>query len=111
MRGERTQRRAVLEALGVHWRDDSIFGLPDDRANDLEQLMREVFNVKICERVGPGCLSTVEFFHRKVARNAEGFSWTHDTQAMAEGFGFNGKKQLEQTKWNISVAPGSKTVA
>ena len=29
---------------------------------------------------------------------------------MANGFGFNGKKQLEQTKWNVSVAPGSKTV-
>ena len=29
---------------------------------------------------------------------------------MAVGLGFNGKKQLEQTKWNVSVAPGSKTV-
>ena len=29
---------------------------------------------------------------------------------MADGFGFNGKKQLEQTKWKLTVAPGSKTV-
>ena len=45
--------------------------------------------------------------------NAEGFTWTHDpkhTLAMADGFGFNGKKQLEQTKWKVTVAPGSKTV-
>ena len=33
----------MLEALGVHWGDDFIFGIPDDRADDLEQLMREVF--------------------------------------------------------------------
>ena len=29
---------------------------------------------------------------------------------MADGFGFNDKKQLEQTKWNVPVALGSKTV-
>ena len=48
-----------------------------------------------------------------MAWNAEGFSWTHDpkhTPAMADGFGFNGKKQLDQMQWNISVAPGSNTV-
>ena len=75
--------------------------------------MREVFKVKICERIGPGFLTSVEVLHRKVAWNAEGFSWTHDprhTLAMADGFGFNGKKQLEQTKWKVTVAPGSKTV-
>ena len=36
---------------------------------------------------------------------------SHDpkhTLAMADGFGFNGKKQLEQTKWKVTVAPGSK---
>ena len=32
---------ATLEALGVHWGDDFIFGIPDDRADDLEHLMRE----------------------------------------------------------------------
>ena len=103
----------TLEALGVHWGDDFIFSIPDDRADDLEQEMREVFKVKICERVGPGCLTSVEFLHRKVAWNAESFSWTHDpkhTLAMADGFGFNGKEQLEQTKWNVTMAPGSKTV-
>ena len=69
---------AMLEALGVHWGDDFIFGIPDDRADDLEQLMREVFKVKICECIGTGFLTAVEFLHRKVAWNAEGFSWTHD---------------------------------
>ena len=104
---------AMLEALGVHWGDDFIFGIPDDRADDLERLMREVFKVKICERIGPGFLTSVDFLHRKVGWNGEGFSWTHDpkhTLAMADGFGFNGKKQLEQTKWKVTVAPGSKTV-
>ena len=32
--------------------NDFIFGIPDDRTDDLEQLMREVFKVKICERIG-----------------------------------------------------------
>ena len=73
--------------------------------------MREVFKVKTCERICPGFLTSVEFLHRKVAWNSESFSWTHDpkpTLPMADGFGFNGKKQLEQ--WNVTVAPGSKTV-
>ena len=69
---------ATLEALGVHWGDDFIFGIPDDRADDLEQLMREMFKVKICERIGPGFLTSVEFLHRRVAWNAEGFFWAHD---------------------------------
>ena len=72
-----------------------------------------MFKVKICERIGPGFLTSVEILHRKVGWNAEGFSWTHDpklTLAMADGFGFDGKKQLEQAKWKVTVAPGSKTV-
>ena len=68
----------MLEAPGVHWGDDFIFGIPDDRADDLEQQMREVFKVKICERIGPGFLTSVEFLYRKVGWNVEGFSWTHD---------------------------------
>ena len=103
----------MLEALGVHWGDDFIFGIPDERADDLEHQMREVFKVKICERIGPGFLTSAEFLHRKVGWIAEGFSWTHDpklTLAMADGFGFLGKKQLEQTKWKVTVAPRSKTV-
>ena len=44
---------ATLEALGLHWRDDIIFSIPDGRADDLEQLMCEMFKVKICERIGP----------------------------------------------------------
>ena len=70
---------AVLEALGVHW-VDIIFSLPGGRANDLEQLMREAFKVKICERVRPGFFFAVEFLHRKVACNTEGFSWTLDAK-------------------------------
>ena len=103
----------MLEALGVHWGDDFIFGIPDDRADDLEQLMREVFKVKICERIGPGFLTSLKFLHRKVGWNAEGFSGRtiRHTLAMADGwFGFNGKKQLEQTKRKVTVALGSKTV-
>ena len=69
---------AMLAAPGVHWVDDFIFGIPDDTADDLEQLMREVFKVKICELIGPEFLTALEFLHRKVAWNAEGFSWTHD---------------------------------
>ena len=71
----------------MHWGDDFIFSFPDDRANDLEQLMREVFKVKVCKRVGSGFLTAVEFLHRKVAWNAAGFSWTHDPKhilAMAD---------------------------
>ena len=58
--------RSVGSAWCVHWGDDFIFGLPDDKANDLEQLMREVFKVRICERVGPGFLTAVEFLQTKV---------------------------------------------
>ena len=93
---------AVMEALGVHWRDDFIFGLPDDRANDLEQLVREVFKVKICGCVGPGFLTAVEFFHRKVEWNAEGFSWTHDpkhTLAMVSMARDNSSKRSGASLW------------
>ena len=74
--------------------------------------MRETFRVRVCERVDPGCLITVEFMRRKVAWNAEDFFWIYDpihTLALAEEFGLVGKKQLEQTK-SIFVAPGSKTM-
>ena len=47
---------AMLDALDVHWGDDFIFGISDDKTDDLEQLMREVSKVKICERIGPGFL-------------------------------------------------------
>ena len=55
---------ATLEALGVHWGYDFIFGIPDDKADDLEQLMREVFKVKTCERIGHGFLTSVELLHK-----------------------------------------------
>ena len=69
-------------------------------------------DVKICERVDPGILTAVEFLHRRVAWNAEEFSWAYDpkhTMAMAEAFGFDGKKQLEQVKWHTQVALESKS--
>ena len=71
------------------------------RANDLEHLMRETFRVRVCERVVPGFLTTVEFMRRKVAWNVEDFFWIYDpthTLASADEFGFVGKKQLDQTK-------------
>ena len=68
--------------LGVHWGDDFIFDIPDDRADDLEQLMREVFKVKISD-----FLTSVKFLHRKVGWNAEGFSWTHDPKHTHTGNG------------------------
>ena len=92
----------------MHWGDDFIFGIPDDRADDLDQLMREVLKVKICERIGPGFLTSLEFVHRRwhgtlkvsPGRTIRNTHW-------ADGFGFNGKKQLEQTKWEITVADGA----
>ena len=86
--------------------------IPGVRANDLEQLMREAFRVRVCERVDPGLLTTVEFMRRKVAWNVEDFFWIYDpihTLAMVDEFGFVGKKQLEQVK-SILVPPGSKTM-
>ena len=98
----------MLEALGVHWRDGFIFGIPDDRADYLEQLMREVFKEKICERIGPGFLTSVEFLHKKVGWNAEGSSKTHDpkhTLAMADGFGStvrsNSSKRSGKSLWRL----------
>ena len=102
---------AMLEALGVHWQDEFIFGIADDRADDVEQLVHEVLT--ICECIGPGFLTSVEFLHRKVGWN-EGFSWTHDPKQThwqwLTGLVSNGKKQLEQAKWKVTVVPGSKTV-
>ena len=74
--------------------------------------MREAFRVRVCERVDLGFLTTVEILHRKVAWNVEDFFRIYDpmhTLALADEFGFVGKKHLEQTK-SILVAPGSKTV-
>ena len=104
--------KATLKTCGVYWGDCFIPAFSDDRANDLEQLMREAFKVKICEHVDPGFLTTVKFLHRKVAWNAEDPSWFYDpkyTLVMADEFSFDGQKQLEQRK-SILVAPGSKTV-
>ena len=102
---------ATLKKCGVHLGDGFIPAISDDRANDVEQLMRESFKVKICDHVDSGFLTTAEILRRKVAWNAEDFFWIYDpthTLALADEFGFVGMKQLEQTK-SIFVAPGSKT--
>ena len=104
--------KATLKTCSVHWRDGFIPAISGVRAIVLEQLMREAFSVKVCERVDPGFLTTVEILRRKVAWNAEDFFWIYDpthTLALADEFGFVGKKQLEQTK-SIFVALGSKTM-
>ena len=103
--------KSTLKTCSVYRRDGFIPAILSVRANDLEQLMREAFKGKVCERLDPGFL-TVEFMHRKVAWNAEDFFWIYDpihTLPLADEFGFVGKKQLEQTK-SILVAPGSKTM-
>ena len=100
--------KATLKTCGVYWRDGFILAILGVRTNDLEQLMRVTFRVRVCERVGPGFLITVEFMRRKVAWNAEDFFRIFDpthTLALPDEFGFVGKKRLEQTK-NILVAPG-----
>ena len=55
----------------------------------------------------------MEILRSQVAWNVEDFFRINDpkhTLALADEFGFVGKKQLEQTKLSILVAPGSKTV-
>ena len=104
--------KATLKTCRVHWGDGFIHAISGVRANDLEQSMRETFRVSVCERVDPGSLTTAEILRRKVVWNAEDFFWIYDpthTLALADEFGFVGKKQLEQTK-SILVAPGSKTM-
>ena len=104
--------KATLKTCSVHWRDGFVPAISGVRANDLQQLMRETFRVRICERVDPGFLTTVEFMRRKVAWNVEDFFRIYDpmhTLLLADEFGFVGKKQLEQTK-SILVALGSKTM-
>ena len=48
--------KATLKTCAVYWRDGVIHAISGVRANDLEQLMREAFRVKVCERVYPGFL-------------------------------------------------------
>ena len=88
--------KATLKTCGVYWRHGFIPAVSGVRANDLEQWMREAFRVRVCERVDPGFLPTVEFMHRKAAWNAEDFFWMYDpihTLALADEFGFVGKKK------------------
>ena len=105
--------KATLKTCSVHCGDAITPAISGVRANDFEQLMRETFRVRVCERVDPGFLTTVEILRRKVVWNAEDFFWIYDpkhTLALANEFGFVGKKQLEQTK-SIFVTLGSKTMS
>ena len=105
--GKQRRRHAVIFGEMA-----SFLPFQEVRANDVEQWMREAFRVRVCERVDPGFLTTVEILRRKVAWNVEDFFWIDDpkyTLALDDEFGFDGKKQLVQTK-NILVAPGSKTI-
>ena len=60
--------KASLKTCSVHWRDGFILAISGVRANDLEQLMREAFRVKVCERADPGFLATVEILHSGMER-------------------------------------------
>ena len=51
--------KATLKTCNVHWRDGFIPAISSVRKNDPEQLMRETFRVRACERVDPGFLITV----------------------------------------------------
>ena len=104
--------KATLKTCSVHWRDGFTPAIIGVRANDLEQLMCDTFRVGVCERVDRGFLTRVEILRRKAAWNVEDFFWIYDptrTLALADEFGFAGKKQHEQPK-SILVAPGSKTM-
>ena len=55
--------------------------------------------VRVCERVDAGFLTTVEFMRRKVTWNVEDFFWIDEpihTLALAEEFHFVGEKQLDK---------------
>ena len=69
--------KATLKTCSVYRGDGFIPAISGVRANDLEQLMREAFKAKICERVDPGFLTTAEILHRKLAWNAEDFFWIY----------------------------------
>ena len=56
----------TLRKCSVYWRDGFIPAISGVRANNLEQLMRETFRVRACERVDPGFLTTVENFAQKI---------------------------------------------
>ena len=104
--------KATLKTCGVCRGDSFIPVISGVRANDLEQLIRETFRVRACERVDPGSLKTVEIFCRKVAWNVEDFFWIYDpihALALADEFGLVGMRHLEQTQ-SILVTPGSKTM-
>ena len=77
--------KATLKTCSVYWRDGFIPAISGVRANDFEQLMRETFRVRACERVDRGFLTTVEFVRRKVAWNAQDFFWIYDpTHTLAD---------------------------
>ena len=52
--------KATSKTCGVYWGEWFTPAISSVRANGLEQLMRETFRVRACERVDPGFLTTVE---------------------------------------------------
>ena len=97
---------AMLEALGVRWGDDFIFGIPDERADDLEQLMRGVFKVEICERIGPGFLTSAEFLLKKMGWNAEGLGTIRNTHwqwltGLVSTVRSNSSKRSGKSLWHL----------
>ena len=96
--------KATLKTCCVYWEDGFISAISRVRANDLEQLMREAYRVKICERVDPEFLTTVEFMHRKAAWNAEDFFWIYDpihTLALADEFGSLARNNLSKRRASL----------
>ena len=97
----------TLEALGSHWGDDFLYAVPDYMGDHLEAMMREVFKVRSCVRVGPGFEKSAPFLNRTISWKEKGFVWTHDqthTAAMAKALGFH-ICPVEQGMWAVSVAP------
>ena len=83
--------KATLKTCSENWGDGFIPAISGVRANDLEQLMREAFRVRVCERVVLGFLTTAEILRRKRAWNAEDFFKIYDpihTLALADEFGW-----------------------
>ena len=104
--------KATLKTCSGHRRDGFSPAISGVRANDLAQLMREKFRVKVCERVDCGFLTTEKILRGEMALNAGELFWMYDPAqplALAGEFGFVDEKQLEQTK-SMLVAPGSITL-
>ena len=96
--------KATLKTCSVHWGDGFILAISGVRANGLEQLMRETFRVRVCERFDPRFLTTVEFMHRKVTWNVDDFLWIYDpihTLALADELARNNLSKQRASLWHL----------